>query len=61
MSVRFRESIRAALEAIRADLRDPSNTAAWHRLESRFPDLTRVGLFDKIWWALARRRSGNAV
>lgn len=39
-----------ALEAIQRDLRHPSNEVGWAALSTQWPWLTRVELFDIIWW-----------
>jgi hypothetical protein len=48
-------AIAAGLDAVAGDLADPANKDSWERLEAAYPDLTRVELFDKVWWAHAHR------
>jgi hypothetical protein len=43
-------SVRTALETIQADVTSPRNAAGWSQLESRWPWLTRIELFDIVWW-----------
>jgi len=53
--VRSGDQITAALHAIAHDVSAPENTVTWTSLEEAFPSLTRVELFDKVWWARAHR------
>lgn len=53
-TVKSRGRIMAALKAVAADLSNPINVDAWGELERLFPLLTRVELFDKVWWVTAR-------
>lgn len=61
-------AVRRALEAIQRDLRHPSNEAGWAALSAEWPWLTRVELFDIIWWEydaprrrLAQRRPATSA
>ena len=53
-SVRRGQTIALALETIYTIVSAPKNEPAFVELEKRFPDLTRIQLFDKVWWAFIR-------
>ena len=53
-SVRFGPSIGRALETIYSIVADPRNEPAFVDLEEHFSNLSRIQLFDKIWWAFIR-------
>jgi hypothetical protein len=49
-------SVRRALERIQVDLRAKSNASGWSALEASWPWLTRIELFDIVWWEHDRPR-----
>lgn len=53
-SVRHSQAIELALETIYGVVSDPRNEPEFVKLEERFPDLSRIQLFDKVWWAFIR-------
>jgi len=54
-TVRDPNTIRAALDAIVADLNDPGNAATWNTLTSVDPLLTRIEVLDMVLWMRFRR------
>lgn len=49
-----RSSVSQALRAIARDVSNPDNAEGWSVLEAENRELTRIEIFDKIWWAAAR-------
>lgn len=59
--VKDRKQIAAAVTAIAADVVAEENTAGWNALETAFPSLTRIELFDKLWWALVHSAQSSTL
>jgi hypothetical protein len=54
-TVASRERIEQALEKVYAVVSDPRNSDAFSLLEQQNPSLTRIEIFDKVWWAYIRK------
>ena len=53
-SVKSQTRIREALEWIRFDIARPENEQTWLALETIQPGLSRIELFDSVWWTYFR-------
>jgi hypothetical protein len=53
-TIKDTERIRTALDQIHTDLNHPANLQSWPVLEALEPGLTRVELFDSVWWMYFR-------
>jgi hypothetical protein len=54
-SVKSSERVLKALNQITFDLIRPENICAWEQLQKIEPELTRIEIFDSIWWMYFRK------